>query len=664
MSFNSAEQNTPCSPSIPKLNLSLINSPKDNSHYDYYTNADSDHEESFFSENQESTIPRNSIKRIPSNICSSPDETNTPHQQHDLLLDGTLPPLSQAINKIKELYQKYENSTYMFQKTHNYICFQLPTILENMRVLHEERQQRTEEMTFEHEHFIQHFMNTNQYFYCHATETFFKYDGLHYSIILEDDVIYHILSTISKERQLMSWKQRTKVSILKRIKEISIMKSIPESETIQLVYNSLIPSIFSSKAEAKYFLCVLGDILFRKKDNNELMHFINTEAKHFIRELSNLCVFFFGCNLMGSLKVKYYEHNYEYSRLVPINKQIKEQIWMPILKSMGLNILVVACHYSTRYESSDKYLNYYCNDSRLINYILFLKSRTPELIVRNEFISKYLQKCDPETGKQLSWKNMQYLWKLYLENENLPNIMFQQSLKNILSSIDFLEYNSVDDVFMNMTSHYLPSIQHFLSFWKDSISIQEDNSNEYEIEELCTLYRKWCSSKKVSYHYSILTDTKMADYIRFYFPEIEMEQNKYVYNIRCSLWDKQLDIQTAMQQYIQHLFTNREYDVQSTLSIEPCKPMSEDISLNWAEHSNTTSKDDMLIIHSNVSIGETQSQSPQIEFSIYSAYSWYCKFYGHTNVSSNHLDVVTGEENHLLVSKSYFEKYLMEHINC
>ena len=85
MSFHSVEQNTPGSPSIPKLNLSLINSPKDNSHYDYYTNADSDHEEMFFSENQESTIPRNTIKRIPSNICSSPEETNTPHQQHDLL---------------------------------------------------------------------------------------------------------------------------------------------------------------------------------------------------------------------------------------------------------------------------------------------------------------------------------------------------------------------------------------------------------------------------------------------------------------------------------------------------------------------------------------------------------------------------------------------------
>jgi hypothetical protein len=49
----------------------------------------------------------------------------------------------------------------------------------------------------------------------------------------------------------MGWKHKTKISVLKKIKENSLQKTIPESETIQMVLDSLYPSFFSSKTEAK-----------------------------------------------------------------------------------------------------------------------------------------------------------------------------------------------------------------------------------------------------------------------------------------------------------------------------------------------------------------------------------------------------------------------------
>jgi hypothetical protein len=49
---------------------------------------------------------------------------------------------------------------------------------------------------------------------------------------------------------------------MKRIKENSLLKSIPESYTIQSVLDLLYPTFFPSKVEAKYFLTILGDNIF------------------------------------------------------------------------------------------------------------------------------------------------------------------------------------------------------------------------------------------------------------------------------------------------------------------------------------------------------------------------------------------------------------------
>lgn len=587
----------PPSPAMPKRPI-VANS------YDFYVDIDSAGEEA-----AAEVLPK---IVTPSLTSLEPDAYKTPRQQHDTLDLNTQPPINLATQTVKELYARYQTEPYMFQKMHNYICFQLPTILENMRKTHIERQLRVEEMTQEQDVFIHDFLSKNQYFYCGTTEFFFKYDGLKYEMTSENDILYHILSTISKKKQLMTWKQKTKVSLLKRIKNQPITKSMPESETIQLVYDFLIPAIFSSKAEAKYFLCVIGDTIL-KKTGNDLIFFIGTEAKHFIKEVSNMSVFFFGINLMSFLKVKYYQHTYEYSRLVPVSTQIKNATWTAGFAGIGLDLITVACHYSSRYENADNYLNSFCNDSRLINYVYFLKMRTPETIVKHEFIAKYLQKCDKETGKQLSWKNMQYLWKHYLDTENLPNIMFQQTLKNILCGIDFMEYRAEDDAFQNMTSHYLPAIQYFLSFWKETISYQTDATNEFEVEELCILYRKWCAMKRTSYHHSTITDKQMLDYIGFYCPEIEVEQNKYVYNIKCSLWDKQLDIQTAINEYINAMTDNS---------------------------------------------AAAAAAATQKEISVYDAYLWYCKFYGVHNLVEEHTNSIS--QSHLIASKLYFEKYVAE----
>lgn len=453
----------------------------------------------------------------------------------------------EAHNVLDSLFSKYENNSYMLVKTYNYICQQLPSQLEVMDKTHEMRITRIEELTSEQHAFIQEFISKNQYFYVPATEFFFHYDGLHYRIYNEDDILHHILTLITKDKQLMSWKQRTKVYIMKRIKENNLLKSVPESYTIQNVLSVLYPTLFSSRTEAKYFLTMIGDNILKK--NTQLIHFIHPNAKHFIRELNTMCQGFLGTNLFQTIKHKYHEHNYYHSRILKINDIVKnEAIWRPILLTWVLDILCVACHYSMRFNCSDSFL-LHTNDETLCESVFYL-NRNDQNAIMDKFISEYLQK-NPRQNEaknmtsQITWKNMQYLWKHFLESKNLPAIIFQQTLKTFFSNKLSEYYRSDSDSFVGICSKHLPAIQRFISFWEDTITVQEDDiEHDFEIDELNILLKIWC--EKNAEPISALSHSQLLDLISYFYPEIEVDQDKYIYKIHCTLWDKQLDIQMIM----------------------------------------------------------------------------------------------------------------------
>jgi len=181
---------------------------------------------------------------------------------------------------VAAVYEKYKSNEYMEAKVYNFVVNQLASTLENIEKNHQERLQRIGELTTDQNVFIQSFLFYNRYFYHPSTENFFYYDGEHYLPYSEDNVIYNILSTISRDGNLMSWKQKTKVSIMKRIKDNHIYQSIPESATIQGVLGRLYPAVFSTKAAAKYFLTILGDNILKKETS--LIHIVSGSAKPLI----------------------------------------------------------------------------------------------------------------------------------------------------------------------------------------------------------------------------------------------------------------------------------------------------------------------------------------------------------------------------------------------
>jgi hypothetical protein len=465
---------------------------------------------------------------------------------------------------INALCEKYKDDPFMSAKTESFICNQLPIVLENIEKNHAEQVQRITELNAEQDTFIQEFLTANRYFYAPTTDNFFYYDGANYSNVTEDEVIHNVLTSISRDRTLMSWKYKTKSAIMKRIKENSIFACIPESATIQSVLNSLYPATFATKTEAKYFLTVLGDNMLKKTEersvsvgsvgpSDPLIHLLNPSAKTFINGLNAISQMWFGVNLNQTFKYKYHvDHDYSQMRILHSSGNAF------LLNGLnGLNLLCVACHYSNRYYSSDNYLVKYSNDIGLTDATFFLKNSTPESLTAM-FVNEYIVSSSSSsfsvgshgtlgtvgshgtlgTVGSVSWKNMMYLWKHFLESRRLSSVIAQTKLRNTIITLLDQHYSEDDDCFVGISSKYLPTINKFLQFWEENM-MYDETEPEIEIGEIATLFRQSTNTS--------ISETQIVNILSHFFPDLEIDQGKYIYRMRSKLWDKQVDIMMAME---------------------------------------------------------------------------------------------------------------------
>ena len=119
----------------------------------------------------------------------------------------------QLIDSLLVLYEKYKDDDYMSQKLSSYVSNQLPNIMVNLKNQQLQRINCMEEMTNEQDDFINSFLANNQYFYVHSTNNYFIYDGFHYQIKSEDDILHHVLQVLIKTNSFVlgSIKQKAKL---------------------------------------------------------------------------------------------------------------------------------------------------------------------------------------------------------------------------------------------------------------------------------------------------------------------------------------------------------------------------------------------------------------------------------------------------------------------
>ena len=468
----------------------------------------------------------------------------------------------QNLNQSKiiiDLFEKYKHNPYILQRLQLYLT-NLPTILETDNKRYEDRISRINELTLEQDNFFKVFLSKHQYFYMPYNNIFYEYDGKTYKIVKEDDIHHHLLSTITDQGKLMAWKHKTKQNIIKQIKERSLFKSVPETYTIQNVL-SFLNTLFETKTETKYFLTVIGDCILKKSifPGAPLMFFVSSNIKKLISFIDSIAYITTGNSIMSNFISKYHDnHDLSLYRLIKTNdhfNSIATDLIKDVLNKIGIDLLSVAAHYSERYHNSDQFLISLPQEDSIKEYSMFFSLNTTNKII-DEFVSQCIEPVSiNENIYNLSWKNIHYIWKLYLSSINVPNMLYSSNLKILLKErLSFTENTTIcvigssDVIFTNVTSKFLPRVSSFLSFWEKHIIIStpsfEHYDEEYEIDELASLYKL---TNKTSVN---ISDKEMIKMIWHYFyPQVEVIDNKYITNIRCNLWSKHHDINNMLTNY-------------------------------------------------------------------------------------------------------------------
>lgn len=460
---------------------------------------------------------------------------------------------------LDNLITKYETNEYVYGRLTNYMEKLLPVALENSALIYKQRDERKKQLTSDKDEFTNRFLQKNNYFYSTQSELFLHYDGLHFKIYSEDDIQHQILSTITSEQSLMEWKHKTNINILKRIREKTPLSAIPESATIQFVINCLCPTYFTTRNQAKYFLTIIGDGIMAKLivpnsiagananvnanfNANNLIYIISPLFKELLREISNQSYAFFGIStILNNIKFKYYDHNYNDCRLVQFNNKVKKiALPMDLAKHM-IDLLCVASHYSQRYDSADAFLQK-CSEVKLVDHALFLNKNPTERIVE-KFVERTITLLP---GSKINNKNMIFLWKNYLNEQNIPNIIFYSTLKNILK--EKYKYDEVSENYLDITSAYLPLVAKFIKFWDTTIAVCESEwGTELELDELLILFKQFNSGKNNLLLNLNLTETLLLDLIHHFYPDVNILDNKFIQHVKCSLWDKRNEVLNSLE---------------------------------------------------------------------------------------------------------------------
>lgn len=504
-----------------------------------------------------------------------------------------------CINSIKKLLNYYENDNYALQKIVKYCNEIMPNAIETSLKLHNEREKRANELKCLSEDYINNFMNTTQYYYFPVSELYVEYIDDKYIPTTEDNITYNILSSLSNNEKLRVWKHKIKTNILKKIKTQKNI-SIPSSKTIQNMLNTIYPSIFLSKNEAKYFLTFIGDCIFNKdKDNN--IFFIHSRAKPFIDYIIKNLNYLIGTNasiISNSIKYKYHNHRFNECRIIRI-QGYGNYLSYPQINTIDLYF--IAQHYFERYSSSDNFLSL-CPIDSPVQHAKYLCDNNFNNIIIN-FFNKTFDKTTSNITPFVSIKNIQFIWKRFIEIEQIPNILSSKNIVSLLlTRIPELKDCYDDKVFIGYTSKLIPIIDLFLNFWDTNMIVYNDEKDinnekienlELEIDEISKLFGSWVR-KQVFNHdnyinnllqltNAIIDDELTLALIRHYYPVIQIENDKFIHNIKSNIWNKEQEVIEYIENYL-----DKDYLIQSEIdnsnNLNNYKINDNNISLNDIYH--------------------------------------------------------------------------------
>ena len=168
---------------------------------------------------------------------------------------------------------------------------------------------------------------------------------------------------------------------------------------------------------------------------------------------------------------------------------------------------------------------------------------------------------------------MNFLWKKFLDDLFIPNIIFYEALKNILKTK--IKYDETQDCFIGFTSIHLPIVSQFIKFWDETMiecNDNEEGESELELDEICVLFKHWTTTNKINN--KMVNDALIIDLIQYFYPDIEIQNNKYILNVHSKLWNKHSEVVNALTNYNESnesIIKENDYNVSSyNVSYDTC----------------------------------------------------------------------------------------------
>ena len=451
--------------------------------------------------------------------------------------------MEKLVSEVSKLYNEYANETKVLDKMTYYITKQLPSLLEK----YNNQEKKRVYVEKEKQKYINDFLSNPdvQYFYIPSTSIFIKYDGENYMSLDEDELWFTILNDITNNDErtyIKEHKEKIKNIIITLVKKKTLFNTIPESYTVQHIINFFTPTLFNTKEDVKHFLAVLGDNILNKK--SKLVYFANSKSRYFFETLESLCESYFHSklNITSNIKYTYRGNSYEDIRLINFKRAIaNKSCWFSFLKDNIFNFIVVCCHYSARYINAENYISK--QNAPIKNAIFYIKNTTKQDIVQG-----FLDTMSTQANGNIHFKDIYFLWKIYLKQKNLPNVIYKANFENILREKLSYNYNN----FLGIKSNYLVNVGYFKDFFTNNIIHSVDDI--LEISEMHKLLIKWLNDSNKAYEG--FTEENMKDMLEYFYDDIEIENDKFMIGVKCMLWDKKKDISEAVQKKFNKTITS------------------------------------------------------------------------------------------------------------
>ncbi len=442
---------------------------------------------------------------------------------------------SACIQKIKDLFSHYKGDEFVENKIHEFVVELLPAKVDALIIEKFKREVRREHLDDLSNKFIQAFLSNSeqQYFYIPNTDKYIVYDGITYTHINADSILFKVLKAIKQapSKELLQWKYKIKTHIIKQIKERNMLKNIPESATIQAVIGMLTATICKDKTHAKHFLSIVGDNVLNKHQSGEIKYFIDEKFKVFMNVISDMTLssFKYAFNPVDNFKYRFKNshHKMDDARVLHLENPGCLTTWKSLLKEHFLDLINVAAHYSVRYGSADECAN---ADASLSEHVFYLRENRTDDIV-NKFIETNLVFVETGANETLDSKQVYYLWKAYLREKQLPII---------LNSGELMCHMPTNMGIKSKKESYMPK---FVNFW-NSMVVEDDGEKYLEIGELFEMFLRWLRENGDAYEKfatTSLNEDAIADLIKDY-ANVDILDNKYVDGRRCLMWDKRADV--------------------------------------------------------------------------------------------------------------------------